>query len=664
MDDRGDRNDRDEKRRRTCGTTEEHERLLREEPGYAERVEAVERYTRQFERATAGEGLRTGVAIIPVVVHVVFRNAAQNITDAQIQSQITILNEDFRRLNADAASVPAAFAPVAADARIRFQLAVRDPNCNPTSGITRTSTTVTTFWSNTNNIKSTATGGRDPWPADRYLNIWVGGDIQDPVVGALLGYAQFPGGPAATDGVVMLHSAVGNTGTAAAPFDRGRTATHEIGHWLNLRHIFQGGCADQDLVADTPPQAASNFGCPTFPSVTCTNGPNGDMFMNYMDYVDDACMFMFTAGQATRMNAALTGPRASILASDGIVPPPVSPTVDLWSQDTPADLGVEPNPTSAPMWQSDDIWVRRQNDGLMVQDHENPEYRAPGGSPNHVYVRVRNLGCGGSGTGTVKLYWAKASTALGWPAPWDGSVTTPALMGGSIGSQPTGTVAGGASTVVSFPWSPPNPADYASFGADQAHFCLLSRIETSSTSPFGMTTPEGSNLYQNVQANNNIVWKNIQIVDEVPGTGRKSYVVVGNPDKRAAQMRLVFEEPDGERRSIFDWGSLYVDLGEKLFARWSDGGGDGDAIEVVDREVLLLKPGAWLAAKLDRGELQAIAVRFEPRTKESENAVYLLDLMQYRADADQPLGGIRFVLKTAYRRRWRPSRRRDPNLVG
>jgi hypothetical protein len=133
--------------------------------------------------------------------------------------------------------------------------------------------------------------------------------------GGLLGYAQFPGGPAQTDGVVIRHSGFGTTGTAAAPFDRGRTATHEIGHWANLFHIWGDdgtGCNGTDEVADTPNQADENYGCPTFPSISCNNGPNGDMFMNYMDYVDDEAMVMFTAGQVSRMNATLAGPRKAL----------------------------------------------------------------------------------------------------------------------------------------------------------------------------------------------------------------------------------------------------------------------------------------------------------------------------------------------------------------
>jgi hypothetical protein len=149
----------------------------------------------------------------------------------------------------------------------------------------------------------------DPWPTDRYLNLWVCN-----LGSNLLGYAQFPGGPAATDGVVILYAAFGTQGTATAPFNKGRTATHEVGHYLNLRHIWgdRNDCTGNDFVTDTPPAGAANFGKPKFPHITCNNGPDGDMFMNYMDYVDDAAMVMFTTGQVARMNATLAGPRKKL----------------------------------------------------------------------------------------------------------------------------------------------------------------------------------------------------------------------------------------------------------------------------------------------------------------------------------------------------------------
>src|SRR5690606_3451761 len=189
---------------------------------------------------------RTGCTTIPVVVHVVYKTNAQNISDAQIQSQIAVLNDDFRMRNTDLSSAPAPFRAVASDARLNFELATEDPDGNPTDGIVRVKTDKASFSTVNDDIKFTAEDGSDAWPADRYLNIWVGPNLLNSVGQTVLGYAQFPGGPAATDGVVILHSAFGTSGTAAAPFNLGRTTTHEVGHWLNLRHIWGDdgtGCA-------------------------------------------------------------------------------------------------------------------------------------------------------------------------------------------------------------------------------------------------------------------------------------------------------------------------------------------------------------------------------------------------------------------------------------
>lgn len=304
-----------QEKKRICATMEVHERLMRTVPTYRENQTTIENLTRAFLASRAV--LRTEVVKIPVVVHVVYNTPQQEISDEQIKSQIRILNEDFRKLNTDVASVPSAFQPLAADARIEFALACRGPDGKPTTGITRTQTSVTSF-SDDDAVKFTAQGGHDAWPRDKYLNIWVC-NLQP-----YLGYAQFPGGPADTDGVVITYTAFGDTGTAAAPFNKGRTATHEIGHWLNLRHIWgddcptANQCGGSDLVNDTPNQECMNYGCPTFPKVSCNNGPNGDLFMDYMDYTDDACMVMFTKGQSARMDAALDGPRAIILRSDGL----------------------------------------------------------------------------------------------------------------------------------------------------------------------------------------------------------------------------------------------------------------------------------------------------------------------------------------------------------
>lgn len=301
---------------RNCGTMDHLHQAELNDPKLQDRMQEIEIRSQEWIRTQAHSANKSAVVVtIPVVVHVVYNTTAQNISDAQILSQINILNQDFRKLNSDVSLVPAAFSGLAADCEIEFCMAKRDPNGNATNGIVRKSTTVTSFTTN-DNIKRSANGGSDPWNTSQYLNLWVGN-----LSGGVLGYAQFPGGAAATDGVVILFSAFGNTGTAAAPFNKGRTATHEVGHWLNLRHIWGDANCGNDQVTDTPTQQTANYGCPSFPKVTCSNGPNGDMFMNYMDYTDDACMYMFSAGQKTRMLSALNTTRASLLSSLGCVPP-------------------------------------------------------------------------------------------------------------------------------------------------------------------------------------------------------------------------------------------------------------------------------------------------------------------------------------------------------
>jgi len=302
---------------RTCGANEVLARQLLEDPEMQQRMQDIERHTQDFIQS-GGIGERA-VVTIPVVVHVVYFSSTQNISDAQIQSQLDVLNADFRRLNADAGNTPSAFQGVAADCEVNFCLATQDPSGNATTGIQRRQTTVNGFSTN-DNVKRFINGGLDAWDRNKYLNLWVC-DLS----GGLLGYAQFPGGPAATDGVVCDYAYFG-TINATPPFDKGRTATHEVGHWLNCYHIWGDdgtSCTGTDQVADTPNQADENYGCPPFPTVSCSNGPNGDMFMNYMDYTDDACMNLFTTGQKGRMQAVLGagGSRASLATSPGCQPP-------------------------------------------------------------------------------------------------------------------------------------------------------------------------------------------------------------------------------------------------------------------------------------------------------------------------------------------------------
>lgn len=299
---------------RNCGSMEYLQSQIQEDPKRSAKLEAVENHLRSVEDS----GIRAvnGVVTIPVVVHVVYNNSTENISDAQIQTQIDVLNDDFRRLNSDADNTWSQ----ASDVEIAFCLATTDPNGNPTNGITRTSTSSSSFSTN-DNMKFNSSGGKDAWPSSDYLNMWVC-DIS----GGILGYAQFPGGSAATDGVVMDYQYFGTIGTATSPFDLGRTATHEVGHWLNLRHIWgDGGCGVDDFVSDTPESDGANYGCATG-HVSCGST---DMVQNYMDYSDDACMNLFTEGQKNRMRALFEsgGYRASLLASQACGTP-VTPTCD------------------------------------------------------------------------------------------------------------------------------------------------------------------------------------------------------------------------------------------------------------------------------------------------------------------------------------------------
>lgn len=301
---------------RNCGTTEYMNHQMQADPGYAQRLDDIETFTNAY---IAGGHHEKATVTIPVVFHVIYNTSAQNISDALIYAQLDQLNKDYARLNSDAGNTPAAFAGLAVNTNIQFCLAQRDPNGAATTGIVRKSTTVTS-WSSNDAVKYTSSGGDNAWDATKYLNIWVCN-----LGSGLLGYAQFPGGAAATDGVVVLYSSVGSLSVpgTASPYNYGRTMTHEVGHWLNLRHIWGDANCGNDLVSDTPTQQTSNYGCPTFPHTTCSNGANGDMFMNYMDYTDDGCMNMFTAGQSTRMAALFTtgGARVGLTTSLGCTPP-------------------------------------------------------------------------------------------------------------------------------------------------------------------------------------------------------------------------------------------------------------------------------------------------------------------------------------------------------
>ena len=307
-----------------CATREYMDQQIQKDPSLNKRLQEIE--TNLQLTINSNKFLKTGASVItiPVVVHVVYNATAENLSDAQVKSQIAVLNEDYRLLNADKKNTPSVFSSVAADAQIEFCLAKIDPQGNPTTGIIRKQTTMTSFALSDNGVKYTSMGGDDAWDATKYLNIWTCN-----LSGGILGYAQIPGLAAATDGVAIKYYAFGYGGSAKKRFDKGRTATHEIGHWLGLIHIWGDANCGDDQVADTPPQQTYNVGCPYFPKISCAAGSDGDMFMNFMDYVDDSCMNIFTSGQVTRMMGTLNGTRSTFKTATACTGPTSVQTAKL-----------------------------------------------------------------------------------------------------------------------------------------------------------------------------------------------------------------------------------------------------------------------------------------------------------------------------------------------
>ena len=343
------------------------------------------------------------VVTIPVVVHVVWREAIENISDEQVQSQIEVLNRDFRARNPEIATVPAIFRPVIADVEIEFCLAMTAPDGSLTTGITRRQTEVTQigsrFLQGRRAICYTDLGGQDAWDTEHYLNIWIGKSTP-----LFIGEASFPGmDPPGEDGVRIDPVYFGTTGTVLPPYHLGRTVTHEIGHYFNLLHPWgmrfdSASCDQDDGINDTPRQSSTFRGeCPVHPQIFCGTA---SMFMNFMNYTDDACMAMFTNGQKMRMLAALQLFRSGLMDAAGCQPPvssqsaapiaqairlsqnPVHRALQLQSAKTFSNplrvrlLNVQGQELFSGVWQTGAIWnldVSRFPAGLyvvVIQDRE------------------------------------------------------------------------------------------------------------------------------------------------------------------------------------------------------------------------------------------------------------------------------------------------------
>lgn len=277
------------------------------------------------------------VITLPTVVHVVYNTAAQNVSNADVQSLINILNQDYSRTNPDTINTPAAFLPIAANPEIQFCLAQTDPNGNATNGIIHTQTTVTSFATN-NLVKYTSQGGDDAWDVTKYFNIWICN-----LGSGLLGYSEFPDTtPSNTYGAVLHYCTL--PGGNCPPYSTGRSGTYYVGHCLNLYRIDDSSdCIDTDTVSDTPTPYSSYFSCPTYPFLdSCNSILPGNMFMNFMAMGEESCKNMFTVGQKTRMRAVLTNPPYNALAtSSGCY------AVGMKEDKLNISLSIYPNPFSS-----------------------------------------------------------------------------------------------------------------------------------------------------------------------------------------------------------------------------------------------------------------------------------------------------------------------------
>ena len=303
-----------------CGFDEHLDKMLAEDPSgiqvIKERQAAASEITRN---RLNGEAERAGgPRIIPTVFHVIHQGGNENISKEQIEDQMRILNEDFSRTNPDASNTRAVFLPVAANPNIEFRLAKLDPQGNCTDGIVR-------VWSPLTNNASDDVKGVSYWDSNDYFNVWVVKDIDDEgEQGIILGYAQFPNfGSAATDGVVVRADYIGSVGTGASNGSRGRTLTHEAGHWLGLFHTFQGGCTGGffgESIDDTPPiAAATQGGCPQNANTCSNDNPDlPDMVENYMDYSNGSCQNIYTLGQKDAFDAVLSGSRSNLFSSGNL----------------------------------------------------------------------------------------------------------------------------------------------------------------------------------------------------------------------------------------------------------------------------------------------------------------------------------------------------------
>jgi subtilisin family serine protease len=336
-----------------------------------------------------------------------------------------------------------------------------------------------------------------------------------------------------------------------------------------------------------------------------------------------------------------------------------TPGLDLAMQNTAPDLFDEPDVVSEYFWNSNDIWIRNQNDGQFIDTHQNPEYNANG--VNYAYVRVTNNSCvTSSGTDDLKLYWSKANTALTWPLHWEGNFTitdpvtgTPILMGDEIGTMDIPILEPGQSKIIEFPWQVPNPDDFININDNPWHFCLLARIETPNDP---MTFVEGTGITQNVKNNNNIAWKNTTVVDIIPGliTDVRGAVAVGNPTNTQRAFNLELHSDQNEfGNPLYQEAEIGIELDTVIYDAWVSGNSEENnfkqtknpRIKIVNDSVALLNN-----IILPANTTGTITMSFNFLTQEqTSKRLFKYHVVQKDATTNEVIGGETYEIRRQLR---------------
>ncbi len=599
---------------------------------------------------------------IPVVVHLMQSSNGAGIPDQLVNQQLEALNRDFRRKNTDEMSkIPEAFRVLAADTRIQFVLARRDPSGASSSGVVRATPGKEKFDfsplangpEERNPIKFKASGGDDAWPADQYLNIWVC-QLDEKLKE---GYASLPAdlaGRAVEDGVVVDQDYFGFSGAGRS---KGRTLTNLVAKWLGIRDIWgMGDWVGSDEVEDTPIQEGPNNGKADYPLFNRAESPYGDMYCNFMDATDDTQRLMFSAGQADRMYAGLISWRPQLIDSEADLDANAGPAagIDHYIEDQAGDTGVEPNPLPGPYYYAEGIAVNQNGTAGAAGITLGTGVTTGGGATNYIHVRVRRTGAGAPPPSEVlHVYWANASTGNNdW---YDATRWNEIGMGYSVY---TGWVSNTRYI---------NPPITLPASLTSGHICLIARLEQEAQScpdrscngsPGHPTMALGTF----VRDNNNVAWQNLDIVaSEAPGDNRadnaqglrrpETETQFANFTSEATQTRLVFANMPNET-PIFNFGKVAVG-GKRLLELWEQSGRQGEGIEQRDSQIVVSKPGAYISLNLPPGEFNNLKLRFlEDANTPNLRDIYLLNLEQQERKDDEKYatrGGVVFALKAEHR---------------